>query len=48
MVSNLDRYRKDLDALLQRGERLHWALQAEFYPKEFAEGMKKEYGAKAK
>jgi hypothetical protein len=45
--SNLERYRKDLDDLVHRGERLHLAIQAECYPEKFAEAMEKEYGEKA-
>lgn len=47
MSSNLDRYKTDLDALIQRGERLHLAIQAECFPEKFAEAMEKEYGDKA-
>jgi hypothetical protein len=46
MASNLDRYKKDLDALLAKGERLHLAMQAENLPR-FEEAVKKEYGDKA-
>jgi hypothetical protein len=48
MASNLDRYKKDLDALIERGERLHLAIQAECYPDDFEKAFKKELGAKIK
>lgn len=47
MSSNLDRYKNDLDTLVQRGERLHLAIQAECFPEKFAQAMAKEYGDKA-
>ena len=34
--SNLERYKKDLDDFVHRGERLHLAIQAECYPEKFA------------
>ena len=34
MVSNLDRFKDDLDALIQKGNKLHIALQAECFPRE--------------
>jgi len=47
MPSNLDRYKKDLDALIARGEQLYIALQAECLPKQFEQVLKKQYGDKA-
>lgn len=44
MPSNLDRYRNDLDSLIERGERLHLAMQAEFLPAEFDAMVKKAGG----
>ena len=48
MASNLDRYRKDLDALIERGERLHLAIQAACYPEEFEKAFKKQLGTKVR
>src|SRR5262249_20300573 len=48
MLPNLDRYKKDLDALLARGERLHLALQRECFPAEMEKAFKKQLGDKAK
>src|SRR4051794_19400580 len=48
MVPNLERYQKDLDALIQRGDQLHMALQLETYPTEFAKVVKQKLGDKAK
>lgn len=48
MPSNLDRYKKDLDALVTRGEQLHLAIQAECLPDQFQAMLKKEFGDKAK
>ena len=47
MASNLDRYKKDLDALLAKGEELHLAMEAESLP-EFARVLKEQYGDKAR
>jgi hypothetical protein len=35
MPSNLERYKKDIDSLLARGERLHLAMQAACMPEQF-------------
>jgi hypothetical protein len=43
MPSNLDRYRKDLDSLLARGDKLYLDMQMECFPEE----LKKKYGNKA-
>ena len=46
MISNLDRYKKDLDSLIATGERLFLAIQRECMPKEFDEAVKKHLKAK--
>lgn len=48
MPSSLDRYRKDLDALIARGDELHNAIQAECFPDQFERLAKKQYHDKAK
>ena len=48
MPSNLDRYKKDLDALIARGKKLNLAIQAESRPEEFAAALKKQLGDKVK
>jgi hypothetical protein len=40
MSSNLDRYKKDLDALVDKGENLSLAMQAECFPKDFERELK--------
>jgi hypothetical protein len=40
MPSNLERYQRDLDALLAKGETLHLAIQAECLPSEFDKALK--------
>lgn len=47
MLSNLDRYKKDLESLIRQGESLHMALQKECLPAEFAKAAKKGLGDKA-
>lgn len=49
MASNLERYRKDLDALIEKGEQLHLLFQYECLPDqvEKAFGTKKSEGMKA-
>lgn len=44
MVTNLDRYKNDLDALLATGERLHQAMQLECFQDQFLSGARKKYG----
>ena len=44
---NVDRYKKDLDALLDKGERLHMAIRHECSPQEFARIFKTSLGDKA-
>ncbi len=46
-MPSLDRYRKDLDTLISRGDLLHMAIQKECLPEEFARTAKKELGDKA-
>ncbi len=48
MLPNLDRYKKDLDSLVERSEQLHMALQRECFPAEFEKAVKKQLGDKAK
>jgi hypothetical protein len=48
MLSNLHRYKKDLDALLAKGYVLHQAIQAECFPTEFHAVMEKQHGKKTK
>lgn len=48
MSSSLDRYKKDLDALIAKGTLLHIALQRECLPDEFERTYKKELGDKWK
>ncbi len=47
MLPNLDRYKKGLDSLIQRGEPLLMALQRECFPAEFEKALKKALGDKA-
>ena len=44
---NIDRYKKDLDALIDKGERLCDAIQHECFPEEMAERLKQSSGDKA-
>jgi hypothetical protein len=46
--SNLERYRKDLDALLLNGDKLHMALEYLSLPEQFEAEVKKQLGLKAK
>jgi len=48
MISNLDRYRKDLDALIATGERLEMSIQSESIPEQFHQALAKAIGGKAK
>jgi hypothetical protein len=43
----LDRYRKDLDSLIKTGDLLSSAIEAECFPQQFAEIIKKQCGSKA-
>ncbi len=47
MPSNLDRYKKDLNSLIARGDELSHAIQAECVPNEFARAVKENLGNKA-
>ena len=47
MMSNLDRYNKDLESLIATGELLENSIRAECYPEQFESAVKK-LGAKAK
>ena len=44
---NVDHYKKDLDALIDKGELLHHAIQHGCFPQEFAREAKKSWGDKA-
>ena len=48
MLSNLDRYKKDLVALIATGEKLHLAIERECYPDEFDRVIKQQLGDQAK
>lgn len=48
MQSNLERHKKDLDALISKGEQLLLALQWECFPDKIERLLKKEVGGKAK
>jgi hypothetical protein len=45
LTSNLDRYKKDLDTLLAKGERLHLAMQSECFPEQIKRALKHQFGA---
>jgi hypothetical protein len=47
MLSNLDRYRNDLDALVAKGEMLDVAMQLECWPEQTIKALKKKVGDKA-
>ena len=44
---NADRYKEDLDTLINKGERLHYAMQHECSPQEFARIAKSSWGDEA-
>jgi len=48
MISNLDRYKKDLESLILTGDKLYMALQLEHNREQFENAVKKNYGKKAK
>ena len=48
MQTNLDRYKKDLDSLLAKGNKLYLAIQAESLPQQFENEAIKVHGEKAK
>src|SRR5260370_33692212 len=47
MVSNLDRYKKDLESLIIKGGHLSLAMERESSPAEFDKAIKKAYKEKA-
>jgi hypothetical protein len=47
-MTNLDRYKKDVDRLIDRGAQLEMSIQAACFPSEFEEQAKKQLGAKTK
>jgi len=47
MISNLERYKKDLELLLEKGNALHMALQYECNEEEFKKAAKAQLGDKA-
>ena len=47
-MSNLDRYKKDLESLIATGVQLHNSIQAEHYPKQVESEVEKKLGTKAK
>ena len=47
-MSNLDRYKKDLESLIGTGEQLLNSIRAEFHPVEFRAEARQKLGAKAK
>src|SRR5947209_15539648 len=48
MSSNLERFKKDLDALIARGEQLHLAIQSECFPEQLKRALSKETALEAK
>jgi len=42
MASNLERFKTDLEALITRGDTLELAVQADTYPEDFAQAIKKQ------
>ena len=48
MLPNIDRYKRDIQALLDKGSMLHYAIQAECFPERFKRDAKKLLGTKAK
>jgi hypothetical protein len=48
MLSNLERYKKDLDALIDKGNQLHNAIQYEYFTEEFTQQAKEKLGKKSK
>lgn len=47
MVSNLERYKNDLDKLIAKGDKLHLAMQRDCFPEEFKRSVKEKLGKKA-
>jgi hypothetical protein len=48
MTSNLDRYKKDLESLLEKGESLSFSIRSAYEPDEFGRILRKTCGDKAK
>ncbi len=48
MIPKFDQYRKDLDALVGKGENLHLAMEKECMPEEFERVVKKQFKNEAK
>lgn len=48
MLSNLERYKKDLESLIGKAEKLHIAIQAECFPEQIEQAFKERYGKKTK
>lgn len=46
MITNLERFRKDLGALVQLGDKLEWAMGLECYPEQARELLEKKFGKK--
>ena len=47
MMSNRDRYKKDLESLIATGQQLEISIQAECYPERVKSQVKKKFGAEA-
>lgn len=47
VISNLDKYKADLDALIKTGDKLSMSLQRYAYDDEFDKAVKKKLGDKA-
>jgi hypothetical protein len=39
MISNIEKYKKDLESLIDEGDKLHMAMQADFLPEQFREQL---------
>ncbi|HEX3941155.1 MAG TPA: hypothetical protein VHX11_06720, partial [Acidobacteriaceae bacterium] len=48
MISNLERYRKDLDTLISKGELLLFAIRLQCDPDGFKSSLQRKHGEKAK
>ncbi|MCI0565206.1 MAG: hypothetical protein MN733_42610, partial [Nitrososphaera sp.] len=48
MLPNLDSYKKDLNSLLDKGEKLHISMHLECFPKDIESTLKKQFGDEAK
>jgi hypothetical protein len=47
MITNLDRYKSDLDKLISKGNKLHIAIQLDCFPKQMKKQIKDQFGEKA-